>query len=385
MSASQSSPNQPAASSSNPGGSRPQIIFKFPPAVQPMSAIPLSNALPSVPSAAKKMRRMAFKCSLLLAYPSVPVSASTPSSLPSNVQSIYDDAYLTNLSPEVLEQFHILAKLPLVIAYRFVSSRGKFIIRDEEWAALTTGLCNYPYYCEHPEELGLASEKPRAQEGKRKAVVSLNAFQKSQLLRQERVRLGELSRKPVVLALSRKGKEVIHDTVDIDVEMEVPDAMDSMDLDYPEDVSLASIPIPAAPAPVPTKPAVIWQVNNRWSYSEVSGLKIWFFEPLIKPVPSDSSILSRDEMIQTAIKCVVTQIAELLSGPGKKMLEQDLWALADGIIQGIFNELEEQLKHPFSEPPTPFSNSRLTQFVKSLSMINLPSTNIVDAQQDELL
>jgi hypothetical protein len=41
------------------------------------------------------------------------------------------------------------------------------------------------------------------------------------------------------------------------------------------------------------------------------------------------------------------QIAELLSGPGKKILEQDLWALADGMVQGIFNELKEQLVRNF--------------------------------------
>ncbi|KIK52772.1 hypothetical protein GYMLUDRAFT_250907 [Collybiopsis luxurians FD-317 M1] len=66
-------------------------------------------------------------------------------------------------------------------------------------------------------------------------------------------------------------------------------------------------------------------------------------------------------------------------------MEQDLWALADGLVQGIFNDLEEQMKHPSSEPPAPFSNSGLTQFIESLSMINLSSANIIDAQQDELL
>ncbi|KIK54253.1 hypothetical protein GYMLUDRAFT_249710 [Collybiopsis luxurians FD-317 M1] len=355
MSSSQAFPNQPVASSSASGGLKPQIIFKFPQAIHPVSSVPLSNALPSVPPAAKKMQCMVFECSSLLEYPSILVSASTPSSLPSNVQSIYDNAYLTNSSPEVLEQFHVLAKLPLIVAYRFVSSHGNFVIQDEEWTALTTGLCDYPYYCKHLEELGLASEKPRAQESKRKA------------------------------ASSCKGKEVVHDPVDVDVKMEVPNAMDSMDLDYLEDVPPASVPIPAVPAPVPMKPAVIWQVNNRWSYREVSSLKIWFFEPLVKLVPSDGSILSRDEMIQTAIECIITWIAELLSGPSKKMIEQDLWALVDGMVQGVFNELKEQLNHPSSEPPTPFSNYRLTQFIESLSMINLSSTSIVDAQQDELL
>ncbi|KIK57898.1 hypothetical protein GYMLUDRAFT_246552 [Collybiopsis luxurians FD-317 M1] len=447
MSALQSFPDQPAASSSNSGGSRPRIIFKFPQAVQPVSAIPLSTSLPSVPPAAKKMRHVAFERSLLLEYPSVLVSASTPSSLPSNVQSIYDDTYLANSSLEVLEQvpddewckifalypsceycashnlqsscslhsnslscatckmnyltskkfcsfksifqllqFHVLAKLPLVVAYCFVSSCRNFVIWDKEWAALTTGLHDYPYYREHLEELGLASEKLRAQEGKRKAVVSSNAFRKSQLLRQERVHLGEPSRKQVVLALSHKGKEVVCDPVNVNVKMEAPDTMDSMDLDYPEEVPPTSAPIPAAPASAPMKSTVIWKVNNRWSYREVSGVKTWFFEPqVVKPVPSDSSIPSRDEMIQTAIEHVVTWIAELLSGLGKKMIEQDLWALADGMIQGVFNELEEQLNHPSSEPPTPFSNYRLTQFVESLSMINLSSASIVDAQQDELL
>ncbi|KIK71618.1 hypothetical protein GYMLUDRAFT_235926 [Collybiopsis luxurians FD-317 M1] len=57
-------------------------------------------------------------------------------------------------------------------------------------------------------------------------------------------------------------------------------------------------------------------------------------------------------------------------------MEQDLWALADGLVQGVFNDLEEQMKHPSSKPPTPFSNSGLTQFIESLSMINLSSANI---------
>ncbi|KIK61523.1 hypothetical protein GYMLUDRAFT_243685 [Collybiopsis luxurians FD-317 M1] len=301
---------------------------------------------------------MAFKRSSLLEYPSVPVSTSTPSSLPSNVQSIYDDAYLTNLSLE----------LPLIIAYRFVLSCGNFVIQDEEWAALTTGLHDYPYYHKHPEELRLALEKLRAQEGKREAVISSNAFQKSQLLWQERVCLGDPSHEQVVLALSHKGKEVVCDPVDVDVEMEAPDAMDSMDLDYPEEVPSASAPIPAAPAPAPTKPAVIWKVNNRWSYHKVSSVKTWFFEPLVKPVPSDGSILSQDEIILT-----------------NSVFKQDLWALADGLVQGIFNDLEEQLKHPSSKPPAPFSNCGLTQFVESLLMINLSSASIIDAQQDELL
>ncbi|KIK60568.1 hypothetical protein GYMLUDRAFT_244141 [Collybiopsis luxurians FD-317 M1] len=384
MSALQSFPNQPVASSSTSGGSRPQIIFKFPQAIQPVSAIPLSNALPSVSPVAKKMRHVAFEHSLLLEYPSVLVSTSTPSSLPSNIQSIYDDVYLANSSPEVLEQFHVLAKLPLIVAYRFVSSHGNFVIWDEEWTALMTGLCDYPYYCKHPEELRLVLEKPRAQEGKRKAVNSSNAFQKSQLLQQERVHLGEPSCKQVVPAPSCKGKEVICDPVDVNVEMEAPDAMDSMDLDYPEEVPPASAPIPAAPAPAPMKPAVIWKVNDRQSYHEVSGLKTWFFEPLIKPVPSDGSILSRDEMIQTAIEHIITWIAELLSGSGKTMIEQDLWALADGFVQGIFNDLKEQLKHPSSEPPAPFLNCRLTQFVESLSMINMSSAEHIKAENLQL-
>ncbi|KIK56789.1 hypothetical protein GYMLUDRAFT_247571 [Collybiopsis luxurians FD-317 M1] len=258
------------------------------------------------------------------------------------MQSIYDNAYLANLSLEVLEQFHILAKLPFVVAYRFVSSHGNFVIQDEEWTALTTGLHNYPYYHKHLEELGLALEKLRAQKSKRNAVISSDAFRKSQLLQQERVHLGELSCELVVLASSCKGKEVICDPIDVNVKMEVPNAMDSMDLDYPEDVSLAFVPIPAAPALVPTKPAVVWQVDNRQFYHEVSGLKIWFFEPLVKLVPSD--------MIQTVIKCIIMQIGELLSAPSKKMIEQDFWALADGMVQGIFNELEEKLNHPSSEP-----------------------------------
>ncbi|KIK49864.1 hypothetical protein GYMLUDRAFT_253491 [Collybiopsis luxurians FD-317 M1] len=343
--------------------------------------VPFSNALPSAPPAAKKMRRVAFECSTRLSYPSISITDRVPSILPTGLQPIYEDAYLANSSPEVLDrvaadewkdifrhypaceycashnlqstcslhpnslscatcemnypsskkfcsfksvfrllQFHILTKLPLVVAYHFVSSRGLFSIRGEEWDALTAGLQKIPYYGSHPEELGLSSDRPRAPEGKRKAVVSLTAFRKSQLLRQEREILGE-----------------------------------------PEEVPSTSAPVPAAPAPAPTKPAVVWKVDNRQSYCEVSGLKTWFFEPLVKPVPSDGTIPSRDDM-----------------------MEQDLWALADGLVQGVFNDLEEQMKHPSSDPPAPFSNSGITQFIESLLMINLSSANIVDAQQDEL-
>ena len=43
------------------------------------------------------------------------------------------------------------------------------------------------------------------------------------------------------------------------------------------------------------------------------------------------------------IECIVLRVASLLFKPGSMVLEQDLLALADGLIQGVFNELEEQL------------------------------------------
>ncbi|KIK61076.1 hypothetical protein GYMLUDRAFT_243756 [Collybiopsis luxurians FD-317 M1] len=315
-----------------------------------------------------------------------------PSSLPTGLQPIYENAYLANSSPEVLDrvaadewksifghypsceycashnlhftcslcpnslscatceanypsskkfcsfksvfrllQFHILAKLPL------------------EWTALVMGLGNVPYYCNHPEELGLASGGPRAPEGKRKAVVSSNAFRKSQLLRQEGIHLGEPSREQVVPTLSRKGKEVVHVPADVDVEMEAPEELDAMTLDYPEE---------APPPPTP-----IWKAR----------------------VPSDGSSPTRDKMVKTAVERVVTRMASLFASPGKKMLEQDLWALVDGLIQGAFADLEEQLQHTPSKPPPSFSSESLLQFVESLSIINMTSANIIDSQQDELL
>ncbi|KIK71617.1 hypothetical protein GYMLUDRAFT_235925 [Collybiopsis luxurians FD-317 M1] len=315
--------------------------------------VPFSNAVPSAPPAAKKMQCVAFECSTRLSYPSIFIMDRVPSILPTGLQPIYEDAYLANSSPEVLDrvaadewkdifghypsckycalhnlqstcslhpnslscatckvnypsskkfcsfksvfqllQFHILAKLPLIVAYCFISSQGLFTIRDKEWTALMMGLQNVPYYGSHPEELGLSSDRPKVLEGKRKAVISLTAFCKSQLLQQERELLGEPSCEQVILAPSRKGKEVVHDPVDIDVEMEAPDAVESMELDYPEEVPSTSALVPAAPALASMKPAVIWKVNDRQSYREVSGLKTWFFEPLIKPVPSDGTIPS---------------------------------------------------------------------------------------------
>ncbi|KIK50673.1 hypothetical protein GYMLUDRAFT_252775 [Collybiopsis luxurians FD-317 M1] len=302
---------------------------------------------------------------------SISITDCIPSSLPTGLQPIYEDAYLANSSPEVLDRVaadeweSIFRRYP---SCEYCASHNLHSTCSLRPNSLLCATCevNYP-----SKELGLASGGPRALEGKRKAVVSLNAFQKSQLLRQERELLGEPSHEQVVPAPSRKGKEVICDPIDTDVEMEAPDAMESMELDYPEEVPSTSALVPAVPAPALTKPAVIWKVNDRRSYREVSSLKTWFFEPLVKPVPSNSTIPSRDDMIRAAIERIIIC--------GKVMMEQDLWALVDGLVQGVFNDLEEQMKHPSSDPPAPFLNSGLTQFIESLSMINLSSANIYQA------
>ncbi|KIK66396.1 hypothetical protein GYMLUDRAFT_239355 [Collybiopsis luxurians FD-317 M1] len=335
--------------------------------LQSVSLVPLSNALPSAPPVAKKMQHR------------------VPPSLPTGLQPIYEDAYLTNLSPEVLDRVDVEEWRNIFENYpsceyceshnlrsscslrpdslscstceanypsskKFCSFKRLFAIWGEEWNALTTGLRKIPYYCNHPEELGLSSDRPRVLEGKRKAVVSSNAFRKR-----------ESSREQVVPNLNRKGKEVVRDTADVDMEMGAPEELDAMTLDYPEDV-------PPPPVPVPTPSTPVWKASDNRSYREVSGLKTWFFEPLVKQVPSDGSSLTRDAMIQTAVECVVTRMASLFAGPRKKMLEQDLWALVDGIIQGAFADLEEQLQHSPSEPPAPFLSKSLLQFVESLTV-----------------
>ncbi|KIK52773.1 hypothetical protein GYMLUDRAFT_250908, partial [Collybiopsis luxurians FD-317 M1] len=326
MSSSQAFSDQPIASSSASGGSQPRLIIKILQSLQSASMVPFSNALPSAPPAAKKMQRVAFECSTCLSYPSISITDRVPSILPTGLQPIYEDAYLANSSPEVLDRVaanelqdifghypsceccalhnlqstcslrpNSLSCATCEVNYPSSKNRGLFTIRDKEWTALTMGLQNVPYYGSHPKELGLSSDRLKVPEGKRKAVVSSTTFCKSQLLRQERELLGEPSREQVVPAPSRKGKEVVCDPIDIDVEMEAPDAMESMELDYPEEVPSTSALVPAAPAPAPMKPAVIWKVNDRQSYREVSGLKTWFFEPLIKPVPSNGTIPSRDD------------------------------------------------------------------------------------------
>ena len=50
-----------------------------------------------------------------------------------------------------------------------------------------------------------------------------------------------------------------------------------------------------------------------------------------------------DSVVQEGVDRVVEKMASLLSGPGKKVIEQDLWKLADSIIDGAFNGLEELL------------------------------------------
>ncbi|KIK53893.1 hypothetical protein GYMLUDRAFT_249934 [Collybiopsis luxurians FD-317 M1] len=93
MSASQSFPNQPTASSSNLGGSKPQLILKVLQSSQSASLVPFSNVLPSAPPMAKKMQCVAFECTN---YPSSKKFCS--------FKSVF-----------WLLQFHILTKLPLIV------------------------------------------------------------------------------------------------------------------------------------------------------------------------------------------------------------------------------------------------------------------------------
>ena len=50
-----------------------------------------------------------------------------------------------------------------------------------------------------------------------------------------------------------------------------------------------------------------------------------------------------NSVVQEGVDRVVEKMASLLSGPGKKMIEQDLWRLADSIIDGALIGLEELL------------------------------------------
>ena len=230
MSSSQSFPVQPVASSSKKRVSRPHVMTTLsqPPAFIPN--VPLFDALTTVPLGAKKMRQEAFAASRRLPFPSIPVSGTLPSSIPEDVRIVYNDAYLANSSPEMLArvdagdwsrifggyppcdycashslhsscslrqnslscatckanyllskkfcsfksifrllQFHILARLPLVVAYRFVLRQGSFTIRDEEWSALVSGLRGLPYYQGHLEELGIVPDIPQAPVAPRRA------------------------------------------------------------------------------------------------------------------------------------------------------------------------------------------------------------------------
>ncbi|KIK55848.1 hypothetical protein GYMLUDRAFT_248262 [Collybiopsis luxurians FD-317 M1] len=248
MSLSQSFTDQPVALSSNSGGSKPQLIIKVLQTLQSASLVPFSNALPSAPPVAKKMQHVAFECSMHLSYPSISITDCIPYSLPTGLQPIYEDTYLANSSPKVLDR-----------------------VAADEWKSIFR---HYPSY--------------------------------------------------------------------VNVEMGAPEELDAMTLDYPEDV---------LPPPVP-----------------VSSLKTWFFKPLIKQDPSDNSSSTRDKMIRTAIKCIVLRISSLVSGSRKMMLEQDLWALADGLLQGAFDSLKEQLQHLPSKPPASFSSESLLRFIKLLTV-----------------
>ncbi|KIK56780.1 hypothetical protein GYMLUDRAFT_247566 [Collybiopsis luxurians FD-317 M1] len=107
MSSSQSFIDQPVALSSKPGGLKPQLIIKVPQFLQSASVVPFSNALFSAPPMAKKIQHVAFECSMHLQYPLISITDSIPTSLPTSLQPIYEDAYLANSSPEVLDRIDV--------------------------------------------------------------------------------------------------------------------------------------------------------------------------------------------------------------------------------------------------------------------------------------
>ncbi|KIK60580.1 hypothetical protein GYMLUDRAFT_244154 [Collybiopsis luxurians FD-317 M1] len=395
--------------------SQPRLVFKLPPYMTPTASslqsqvaldthstglIPLFNCLIHLPSDAKKKRHLAFASSAGLSYPSLPVNSVSPFSLPDTLQTIYDDAYLGNASPESLTssdlsewqiifqgfspceyckshglselcrirpdsifcatcehnypsakkscsfknifwllQFHILAKLPIIVTHRIVEEKALYIIRPAEWRTLVESLSRISYYQEHPEELGLETPNQKQAE---------------------------------------ESKPPTH---------ELPDA-DVMELAYPPpsppNQLSTSVFQPASPSmPINSDPCVFW---------DLSGLKVWFFNEIVDvssevvdPSHCEAGPSHRKAALQKVFERMESHMASLLAGPGKILTEMDLWHIVDIVVAQAFTTIDEQLRKYPNLLPSHDDYATISSLSHTLTALLSDSACIINDQQGKLI
>ena len=107
----------------------------------------------------------------------------------------------------------------------------------------------------------------------------------------------EAEHEPQAPAKSRKGKEVVREVVEEkrDMDMEVDEDIDAMELSYPEPIPSPPVPLPMGTISTPTSSLSRWKAVDSREYREVSGLKTWFFQPVLSRDPPEKPLPTRQE------------------------------------------------------------------------------------------
>ncbi|KIK53546.1 hypothetical protein GYMLUDRAFT_250359 [Collybiopsis luxurians FD-317 M1] len=358
--------------------SQPRLVFKLPPYMTPTASslrsqvaldthstglIPLFNCLVHLPSDAKKKCHLAFASSAGLSYPSLPVDSISPFSLPDTLQTIYDDAYLGNASPESLTSSDLLEWQIIFQGFspceycKSHEEKASYIICPMEWRTLVESLSRISYYQEHPEELGL--ETPN----QKQAMVSSKAFKRSQKRRQ-------VAKSPSPVPPSSH-QPPMHESPDADV----------MELAYPPPSPLnqlsTSVFQPASPSmPIDSDPRVFW---------DLSGLKVWFFNKIVDVSLKVLPLIGSPLALQKVFERMESHMASLLAGPGKILTEMDLWHIVNIVVAQAFTTIDEQLHKYPNLLPSHDDHATISSLSHTLMALLSNLTHIIDDQQGKLI
>ena len=122
--------------------------------------------------------------------------------------------------------------------------------------------------------------------------MSSNIFKKSQSHLRGGIPQDEEELEPRSPTKSRKGKEVIREVVEeeMNVDLEIDEDIGDMDLSYTEPVPLPPVSLPMGTSSNPSSSSFRWKAIDSREYRDVSGLKTWYFLPVLSRDPPEKPL-----------------------------------------------------------------------------------------------
>ena len=83
--------------------------------------------------------------------------------------------------------------------------------------------------------------------------------------------------------------------METDVEMEIDEDIGAMELSYPDPVPPPPVSLPMGTSSAPSSSSFRWKAANSREYRDVSGLKTWYFLPVLTRDPPEKPLPTRQE------------------------------------------------------------------------------------------